>query len=398
MYDPGMGKRRVVVAGAGIGGLALAGALRRIEDDVVVLERVPDLRPIGAGIVLGANAILALRRMGLGDEVVPAGAPLETAQIRDWRGRVIQSSPLGALSREMGAPTIAFHRAELHEALLRAASADTVRLGCEVTGVGGDARRATATLADGTVEDGDLVVGADGLHSRVRERLLGPTPLVYSGQTSWRGVTGPVDLLEAGTSIESWGPGRRFGMVALAGRRVYWFAVADAAPGATDRPESVRDDLALAYRGWHEPVTRVIEATSPDAIIRTDIFDRDPVARWTRDRVTLLGDAAHPMTPNLGQGAGQAVEDALVLCEALARSSSIDDALRAYERKRIPRTTRVVADSRELGRLAHWRHPAARWLRNQALRMIPPRAVEARLRRLLLTSDVLASPPPDGVP
>jgi 2-polyprenyl-6-methoxyphenol hydroxylase-like FAD-dependent oxidoreductase len=384
MYDLEVGGRRVVVAGAGIGGLALAGGLRRIGDEVVVLERVPEIRPVGAGIVLAANAILALRRMGTGDDVVPAGAPVETSQIRDWRGGLIQSAPLGALSRELGAPTIAFHRAELHEALLRTVAPGAVRLGREVVDVGGDAHRATATLADGTMEEGDLLVGADGLHSRVRERLLGPTPLVYSGQTSWRGVTGPVALLDPRTSIETWGPGRRFGMVPLSGRRVYWYAVADAPPGGALPSEGGHDELMLAYRGWHEPIAQVIEATPWNAVVRTDIFDRNPVARWTRGRVTLLGDAAHPMTPNLGQGAGQAVEDAIVLCQALADSGSIEDALRTYERRRIPRTTRVVAESRGLGRLAHWRHPAARWLRNRALSLIPRRAVSARLRRLLL--------------
>jgi len=374
--------RRVVVAGAGIGGLTLAAALLRRGVDVVVLERVPEVRPVGAGIVLAVNATRALERVGLAEAIRAAGSELRQSEIRDRDGQVIQSVRLSEVFADTSLPTLAFHRAELHDALL-AAAGDTVRLGCEVTEVGESQGRAFARLKGGTVEEGDLVVGADGLHSKVREALVGETPLVYSGQTSWRGITPPVDLVAEGTSIESWGPGRRFGMVALSGRRVYWFAVADAPAGGVDQAEALGAELQRAYEGWHAPIRRVLDATPVEAILRTDIHDRDPVPSWSRGRLTLLGDAAHPMTPNLGQGACQAVEDAVALADALEGAPSIEEALRAYEARRVPRTRRFVLESRRFGSVSHWRHPLTRWARNSLLRAIPPRVVAARFREML---------------
>lgn len=385
---------RVVIAGGGIGGLTLAAALRRTGHEVVVLERAPALRPVGAGILLAINALMALRRVGTADRVMAVGQPVERAEVRDFRGALLQSTHFDALRQEVGVPALAFYRAELHDALLGALPPDAVQLGREVIGYEQHNGRVRARLSDGTTEEGDLLVGADGLRSKVREGVVGPTPLLYSGQTSWRAVTGPNDLLAPGTSVESWGPGRRFGMVSLSGGRTYWYAVADAPQGEQDAP-GVRGTLLDAYRGWHVPITQLLELTDEASIFRTDLHDRAPVPKWSQGRVTLLGDAAHPMTPNMGQGACQAIEDALVLSDALVISSTIEDALRRYEERRIARTSRMVVQSRRIGRISQWDNPVGRWARNKALRMVPERAMVKQMRKLLLTPDVMApSPPP----
>ncbi len=382
---------RVLVAGAGIGGLTAAAALRRAGCEVEVFERAPELRPVGAGIVLALNALLGLRSLGLDRQVAAAGAPLERAEILTAGGRRIARTDFSALVRELGVAAVAYHRAELHAAL-RAAAGGGVRLGAEAVGFRQDGGGVRLVLAGGEEVAGDVLVGADGLHSAVRRTLLGAAPPRYSGTTSWRAVTPPgTGLVAAGASAESWGAGRRFGTVGLTGGRVYWFAVEGAPEGGADAGDP-RDRLRELFAGWHPPIAEVLAATPGAAIVRTDLHDRDPVDTWGEGRVTLLGDAAHPMTPNLGQGACQAVEDAVALADELAAGGEPAAALRRYEARRRERTRAVVLESRRLGRLAQWSNPLARAARDLALRAVPERAILARLRTFVSGAPLFGRP------
>jgi 2-polyprenyl-6-methoxyphenol hydroxylase-like FAD-dependent oxidoreductase len=180
---------------------------------------------------------------------------------------------------------------------------------------------------------------------------------------------------------ESWGRGERFGIVDIGFREVYWFACADAPPGGLD--VDVQAELRRRFGGWHAPIQELIEATPSAGIVRTDIYDRAPVRKWHDQRVVLLGDAAHPMTPNLGQGAGQAIEDAAVLDESLAGGGTVEEALLAYEQRRVRRANGIVRAARQLGAVAQWRHPAAAWLRNSLMRLVPASVGAAQARRLM---------------
>jgi len=373
--------RHIVIAGGGIGGLTTAIALSRNGFRVTVLEKAPELRPVGAGIVLAVNALAVFRRIGIADEIISAGAPLTEGIIGDFPKGVLAKTPLAEFARAAGVPMVAYHRAELHEALRRCLSPESLRLGAGVSGFEQDAQRVRVTLEDGSIVDADVLVAADGLHSVVRQALIGDGT-VYSGQTSWRGVTRAESPIEPGLSAEIWGPGRRFGYVALTQGRAYWFAVADAPAGGSE-PEAL-ESLKRAYADWPLNVPAVLEATSADAVLRTDIQDRDPVDHWGQGRITLLGDAAHPMTPNLGQGAGQAIEDALVLSEELSAQEDPVTALRRYEAQRIPRTTKLVLASRKFGTVAHWSNPVARAVRNAALRIIPTSVTVKQFHDLVL--------------
>ncbi|MBX5480692.1 MAG: FAD-dependent monooxygenase [Myxococcaceae bacterium] len=384
--------RRVLIAGAGIGGLTLAAALRRHGFDVQVFEKARKLEALGAGIVLAANALWAIQRLGFYEEVCSAGLRLSGGDVRTWKGCVLSGSDFEDLERELGVFVLAYHRADLHEALLRCAGADCVRLGTSVESFDQDDDGVRVLLGDGTQVDGDLLVGADGLHSRVRSAWRGREAPCYSGYTSWRGVAPAEAALHPSRSSESWGPGKRFGIVPLSRGRVYWFAVENAPAGGSDGPAGPKPHLREAFGGWHEPIAQLhepiaqlIDATPEEAIVRTDIVDRDPIDRWGEGRVTLLGDAAHPMTPNMGQGACQAVEDAFVLTQELTRPSvSVAQALRAYEARRIPRTSAIVLQSRRFGEVAQWSNGVARWLRDRAMSALPKRAVVNQLRRTLL--------------
>jgi 2-polyprenyl-6-methoxyphenol hydroxylase-like FAD-dependent oxidoreductase len=366
----------VLIAGAGIGGATLAVALGQRGVPVRLLERAPALRPVGAGITMQPNAMAVLARLGLDGRVRAAGCAIEEAWLRRADGTALSRVDLGGEERQI----VGIHRAALLGALLEGRDVP-IELGFEAVGYAPDADGVTVRASDGREVRGAALVGADGLHSTVRAQLLGETALRYSGYTSWRGVCDAAGIDHPrGLSTETWGRGRRFGIVPIGGDRLYWFATENGAPGGTDA--SV-DALLERFAELHEPVEAILRATPPEAVLRTDIHDRAPVDRWTEGRVALLGDAAHPMTPNLGQGGCQAVEDAWVLAEAWTEASSPEEAFARYQDARLERANALVRMSWDLGRTAQWESGVARFIRDLAVRGTPRWLLERRLRQVL---------------
>jgi 2-polyprenyl-6-methoxyphenol hydroxylase-like FAD-dependent oxidoreductase len=376
-------RAHVAIAGGGIGGLTLASALRRSGIGVTVYERAQALRPAGAGITVQANAMAALRTLGLDEAVAAQGQVAGEALILDAAGRVLQAVETEALQRELGAPIVCIHRSRLHQVLLDACGAENVRTGCAVVGYGDLGEGVSVHLSDGSVANVDLLVGADGIHSTVRTQLLGEQPLRYSGYTSWRGVCRDPELGAITRTSESWGVGKRFGIVPIGQGEVYWFATANAPEGQQDPPGRTREGLLERFAGWHEPIERLIERTAEADLLRTDIHDRPPVRSWSKGRVVLLGDAAHPMTPNLGQGGCQAIEDAVVLARALAKLPSVGDALQRYEGLRVERANGIVKKSYALGRLGQLENRAAILLRNALLRWTPAAVARKQFKQAM---------------
>jgi 2-polyprenyl-6-methoxyphenol hydroxylase-like FAD-dependent oxidoreductase len=363
--------KHVLIAGAGIGGLTLACALRHAGLAATVFERADALRRVGAGIIVQMNAAVALRRIGLCDAVAEAGASPTDSAILQPSGEALTRLPVAQLQRELGAPMVCIHRARLQGLLLEHAGPEHVQLGRAVTGFQDSGTGVTVTLSDGSTATGDVLVGADGLRSVVRQGLLGDEPLRYSGYTSWRGVSPTVPGVRPGQVSETWGRGARFGVVPIGGGEVYWYATLNAPAGGQDAPGEARAKLQRVFGGWHAPIADLLAATPEEALFRTDIHDRPPLGRWSQGRVTLLGDAAHPMTPNLGQGGCQAIEDAVVLAGCLARAGTVEDALAAYEHRRLERANRFVSRSWSLGRLAQLESPAGRFVRDTLFRLVP---------------------------
>jgi len=364
---------RALVVGAGIGGLAAAIALRRAGLEVEILEQAPDLREIGAGISLWANAIHALDALGVGDAIRAASVPYAVGGLR-WRdGTTLASASVEELTAALGTPVIVMHRADLQSALLAAVPRSLIRLGARVARLEHDARRVAIVLDGGEVVSGDLIVGADGLHSVCRAALFGDEPARYDGCTAWRAVV-PFDTSLVRAS-ETWGGGTLFGQVPINRNRVYWYAATNAAPGG--RSPHPKQELLQLFAGWHAPIADLIEAADDAQVLRNDIFDRPPVRRWSAERVTLLGDAAHPMTPFLGQGACQAIEDAVVLGACLGGATDVAAALRDYERRRVPRANAFVMRSRRAGQVARLRNPLLVAVRNALLKRVSP-AFQAR--------------------
>ncbi len=373
---------RAIVVGAGIGGLSTAIALRRVGVEATVFERAGELKEIGAGVALAANAVRALRGLGLADAIKDIGVPVRDAEICSWQGEVLSRLPVLEIEQRVGAESMAVHRADLQAVLLKELGQEKVRLGAKCVGFEQGEEGVVAWFGDGREERGDLLIGADGLRSAIRTQLIGDGPPRYAGYTAWRAVVKPErELLPPGYARETWGRGARFISVQIGEGRVYWAATRNAPQGEEEAPVASRRKSAVSeiVRGWHEPIEELVSSTEETSILRTDIYDRKPVKRWSKGWVTLLGDAAHPMTPDLGQGACQAIEDAVALARCLSEEGSVASALQLYVAWRVPRTTALIRSSRRVGQVGQLQNPLACWLRNALVRMVPSRV---QLRQL----------------
>ncbi|MEV5892269.1 FAD-dependent monooxygenase [Nonomuraea fuscirosea] len=351
---------KAVVVGGGVGGLAAGVALRRKGWDVTVLERVPVIEPVGSGLAISANALKALDAVGLGDRIRALSSAEGPFGLRRSDGRWMVHATEADADAGYGDSVVVLLRATLMEVLLDALGHDRLLLGTAVKDV--DAERGVVRTEAGDL-DADLVVAADGIHSATRRALFPGHPgPAYSGVTAWRGLV-PRGGLTVPRS-ESWGRGTVFGVHLLAGDVVYVYAT-DVLPAGTVHADE-RAELLRRFGGWHEPIPALLRAADPAMIIRNDIYHHArPLPAFHRGRVALVGDAAHAMTPNLGQGACQAIEDGVVLAHVAGRRAGGD--LAAYSAARVERTTKIVRRSMALCRVSKIRNPAAVWLRDAGL-------------------------------
>jgi 2-polyprenyl-6-methoxyphenol hydroxylase-like FAD-dependent oxidoreductase len=382
-----MRTRIAVIAGGGIGGLTAAIALIARGWQVEVLEQESTGNGgAGSGISLWPNALRALAAVGLRDTVRDLGRLEITGGIRDQGGRWLIRTSLAEVERRYG-PLVVLHRADLMSVLAGALPPGTVRPGVRVRGIGtggtGAAGGTRAVVRHSAGETAaDLVIGADGVHSTVRG-LLWPDAGEprYAGYTAWRLITGPAGPLAEGS--ESWGAGERFGIVPLRDGRTYCFATANV-PAGRHGGGSELAELRRRFGSWHDPIPGLLDHADGAAVLRNDILEAPALASYVAaGRVALLGDAAHAMTPNLGQGACQAMEDAVVLASVLDETADIAAALARYDRIRRPRTQAVVRQSRRAGRLAQWSWAPAVAARGLMMRMTPGSALLNGLRPIL---------------
>ena len=361
---------RVLIVGAGIGGLTAAVALRRAGRDVVVFERMDSLKEYGAGFTMNSNAVSAVRELGLGEAVEESGAELKRFVHHTQAGKVLTEWPTVNIARNVGAPIIGIGRPDVQRILADALDAE-VRFDHECVGVDQDDSGVTARFANGNEERGAALVGADGSKSTVRP-LFDPTERRYSGYTTWLAFADFTDFPEA-THAQWYGRKLVLGAHPIGAGRTYWYAGYTAPPGGTDTdPKQAVLDL---FGDWAHPVPAMLRATDVKNVARSDIYDLPRRESWGRGRVTLLGDAAHSMVPALGQGACQAIEDGVILARHLDSAEDVDAALRAYERERIERTWPMVRRARRLGKLMQGDNAVTGVVRDNFFRFSPTNRV-----------------------
>ena len=354
---------KAVVVGAGIAGLALASGLQRAGWDTVVLERSTDSQPARAGLSIFGNGFRALDALGLGPAVRAICAdtpPFTRSGIRKPNGQFVVTFAPPAY-----ADLRAVDRTELHATLLATLAAGTVQWGRRVTEV---TDGAVKTDVGDKITGADLIVGADGIRSRVRAGLPQDRPTRRSGYGVWRALTSRPVPIEVGG--ETWGAGERFGLAPLRDGRVYWFGVVESAGNETG--VEALDEIRARFGEWHEPIAELIDATDPAAVHYTPSEELEgPLKSYVHRNVVLIGDAAHAMSPNLGQGANQALEDAATLCALLTRQRDLLGALQEYDRLRRPRTQRIARESRSIGVAGQWSHPLLVRVRATGLTLVP---------------------------
>ncbi|WP_129311408.1 FAD-dependent monooxygenase [Streptomyces sp. L2] len=370
-----------VVVGGGIGGLAAAIGLRRIGWEVTVVERAAALADAGAGISLHANGLRALDVLGVGAAVRAAARPQYTGGTRTPSGRWLARMDGAALARALGTPIVGIPRAVLHGLLRDALPPRCLVVGVTVPSVDRSAPgRVRVPVGDGVL-DADLVVAADGVRSRLRGGLFPGHPgPVHNGSTVLRAVTYRPVALHSDFEL-TWGRGTEFGHIAFADGRAEWHAVLNSPPGV--RYADTLGVLRRRFGRWHDPVPALLDATRPEQVLHHDVHElATPLPSFTSDRIALLGDAAHAMTPNLGQGACQALEDAATLAAALSTEPSVAAALARYDSERRPRAQAVARAARLAGRMGQQlSHPLAVALRDTALRLAPSGATARAVLR-----------------
>jgi 2-polyprenyl-6-methoxyphenol hydroxylase-like FAD-dependent oxidoreductase len=365
---------RIAIIGGGIGGLTAALAFHQAGFEFEVFEQAPALLDVGAAIAIWPNAMRVLSRLNVAEKVLEKAGVIQEIRWLDQHGKLINRVSIA----ERSFPAVALHRADLQKTLLQALPRSSIHLGNSFVAQAQQGNKLLASFANGHTAEADFLIGADGIHSRVRFQLLGDDEPTYRGYTVWRGISPTIpSAIPPATAIEIHGRGKRFGIGPVGQGRVGWWASSN---DDTDEP-------ARLFAGWYPPVLELIKATAPSSILKTKALDRPSSRVWGSGRMTLLGDAIHPTTPNLGQGGCLAMEDALVLARCLQKYGAGEQPLRKYEQNRYRRTAAISSYSRYYGRVGQWENAFAAALRRTALSLVPE-SIARRLMQIVFNYDV----------
>lgn len=376
-------KRRVTIIGGGVAGLTAAIGLLQIGLDVQVFERVAVLKGIGAGFGLAANAMRAFDLLGLRTGVEQIGHFLPSYNILDQHGNVLAEPDTKEISKNYQQKNFAIHRADLHKFLHEQLPANIVHLGKEAIKFERSPQGVRIFFSDQTVVETDALIIADGVRSRLRQQLLPFAQPRFSGYTCWRAV---IDnrLVDLQSSTETWGPKGRFGMTPLAGNKVYWYACVNAPQNSSKYRSFKVFDLQKHFADYHTPIPQILQNTSDELLLWNDIIDIEPLASLAYGNILLIGDAGHATTPNLGQGACQAIEDVAVLVDELTQNQQdFETAFAHVSTRRLRRTRYITETSWRVGKVAQWESPWLIPIRNTLLRMMPNTLKQLQLQKLL---------------
>lgn len=361
--------KKIIVIGGGIGGAATALALHCKGFESVVYERVKELKEVGAGIALWANATHVLKNLGLLESALHIGVLISNYQFNSQSGKELVNVRVDGFEL----PAIGIHRADLQQLLISKLPQKQLILGETFERLQLNENKVSARFASGLTIEGDALIGADGLKSRVRTELFVEQQPIYRNYTTWRGLTLHVpNTYQPGYIREFLGRGKGFGFMMVGKNRMYWYAAALAPENQPDAAVGRKKELENMFQDWFPSISELIAATDEADIIKTNLYDRVPALPWSKQNVTLLGDAAHPTLPTLGQGACMALEDALVITNCLLEYSEPAVAFCKYESLRFPRTKSIVKQSLRSAQMGKLQHPIQVALRETLMKLIKP--------------------------
>lgn len=367
---------KIAIIGGGIGGLTTALALKQNGQEITIYESAPEIKPVGAGIIMAGNAMQIFERLGVRKKIESAGHRISNLKVTDAQLNTISESDLTAFEHKYGVYNVAIHRADLQSILAEEIGFEHIHLSKRLSHIeqGSDF---TLTFDDRSCVNADVIIGADGIKSTVRNQLFGAGHIRDTKQRCWRGViefdrAAPYDH----EAFEAWGKGKRFGFVKISDKKIYWFAVIN---------EALNKDhagITALFKDFHPEIIDIIAETPKDQIIFSDIIDLQPIHQWHKGRACLIGDAAHSTTPNLGQGACQAVEDAYVLGKLFEQGKSVEKAFAQYEQLRMKKAHFIVNTSWTIGKIAHFQNSIAVWLRNALVKAMPKSVSKKQLDKV----------------
>lgn len=362
-------KETVNIIGAGIGGLTTALTLKQKGLNVNIFESSAEIKPVGAGIIIANNAMQVFQKLGIQDKIERAGNKISYMKITDTHLNNLSVVDLTEYEKKYGVHNIAIHRGELQKILANEIGYNNINLSKRLTKIE-KKQFYKLTFEDNSTIESKVVIGADGIKSVVRNQLFDQSTLRNAKQICWRGIC-EIDLPQKYDNElnEAWGKGKRFGFVKISNKKVYWYALTNS---KNIKLQNV--NLTEMFRAFHSDILKIILATNTDQIIVSDIMDLKPIDRWQSENVCLIGDAAHATTPNLGQGACQAIEDAYVLGKLIDKGISIENTFKEYENLRRKKAHAIVNTSWIIGKMAHIENYAGIWLRNFVMKNLPKSA------------------------
>lgn len=365
------------IIGAGIGGLTTALTLKQKGLNVNIYESSVEIKPVGAGIILANNAMQVFKKLGMQNKIEKAGNRISFMKITDKLLKPLSVVDLSEYEQKYGVHNIAIHRGELQKILADEIGYENIKLSKRLSKIE-KSELFKLTFEDNTTIESKIVIGADGIKSVVRNQLFEESTIRNANQKCWRGIC-EMDLPENyyNELNEAWGKEKRFGFVKISDKKVYWYALINA-----NKFSENSTNLSDIFEGFHSDILKIISATNKDQIILSDILDLKPIDKWQQENVCLIGDAAHATTPNLGQGACQAVEDAYTLGKLLDEGLAIENTFKQYENLRRKKAHTIVKTSWSVGKMAHIENSFGIYLRNIIIKLLPKYANKRQMEKI----------------
>lgn len=372
-------KRKVSIIGGGIAGLCAAIAFQHMGIKVKVYERRAEPTVAGAGIIIAPNALQALAPYGIADQIIDSGTKSNGFRLLTDKGKKFAELTVPSKYQNM----YSIHRRDLHHLLLSALHPDTVEWGRECIQIQQDDNRVKVIFRDGSKAEGDFLVAADGIHSTIRKQLFKNDFYRYAGYTCWRGVVSSDNIPNLSDYfIETWARKGRFGIVPLPNHQVYWYALINSQANEKRFSAYTPSDLYSHFKEYHEPIPSLLRKTANHQMIHRDIFDIVPMKPFFINRIVFIGDAAHAITPNMGQGACQGIEDARILAECIGQYATVEQAFAEYDALRRKRVEKISKQSWVLGKMAQMENPITTVLRNRLMKLVPESIYESQSHKL----------------